>query len=171
MEVPRTWRACGEREDKELICKDWGLVDWNNIDNNPNCTSIEDNIRNGQARIWFEQNLFQAGCEDDQCDLRVDHCREVGLTPQRLEVDVEGFRHTAEEVMSEVEKMTEADSWPSLVEKFIRVSAAASTQSCDDAMELFNRLVIRGKKAKFMKDIPDYCEHNYSADDHSGTRN
>ena len=65
--------------------------------------------------------------------------------------------------------MTEADSWPSLVEKFIHVSAAASTQAYDDAMELFNRLVVRGKKTKFMKDIPDYCEHDYH--DHTGKRN
>ena len=67
--------------------------------------------------------------------------------------------------------MTDADSWPSLVDKFIRVSAAASTQAYDDAMELFNRLVIRGRKPKFLKDVPDYCEHDYYVDHYLAIRN
>ncbi|KAL7543914.1 hypothetical protein ACHAXR_013362 [Thalassiosira sp. AJA248-18] len=177
MKLSTTWKFHGhsghveEREDKEYICKDWNEVDWNEIENNPDCTSIEDNIQNGLARIRFGQNLFQAGCQDDNCDLKVDHCREIGLTPQRLEVNAEGFSQTARSVMTEIETMAEADSWPSLVEKFIRVSVAASTQDYDNVRELFNRLVVRGKKTKFMQDVPDYCEHDYYLDAYSGKRN
>ena len=58
IKLSTTWKSHGhsghveEREDMEWICQDWNLVnDWHDIGNNPNCTSVEDNIRNGMARI------------------------------------------------------------------------------------------------------------------------
>ena len=124
IKLSTTWKShhmghVEERENKEWICKDWSNIDWQDMENNADCSTVEDSIKNGLARIKFEESLFQAGCVDDDCDLKVDHCREVGITPQSLDVDADGFRRTSEEVLSAVQSIEEAESWPSLVEKFI----------------------------------------------------
>lgn len=158
-----------EREQLEYICRSYDNYNYDTLSTNPDCTTVEQNIKDGLARVKFDRNLFQDGCADDQCNLKVDHCRSVGMVPMKLDVDFDEFVDTGEEVLQKVQDISLAKSWEDLVQNFIRVSAAASSQAYDNTVELFNRLVNKGKAVKYLKNVPDYCDERYYLPDN--TRN
>ncbi|KAF0698167.1 hypothetical protein As57867_011166, partial [Aphanomyces stellatus] len=151
------------RENVQYFCSDYS-VPWQDQAKSPKCTTAEAALLAGTAFLKFNQQLFQKGCTNSMCDYKVDHCRRVPLTPRAPQADAARFTATAAAVVAGARTIDNARTWADLVGNTVQVAIAANSESFSDATNLFWSLVVKGKATKYLRNVPNYCAHDYWSD-------
>ncbi|CAK4133280.1 unnamed protein product [Aphanomyces euteiches] len=148
------------QENVQRYCSDWS-VSWDQQATSPLCTTVEKALHAGSAFIKFNQNLFQKGCKSDQCTYKVDHCRRVPLVNHTIAVDPVQYAASAADLVSMAANIDNATSWGELVGNTVKVAVQAAGESIADPLDLFWSLVVKGKQTVYLKNVPNYCQHDY----------
>ncbi|RHY30136.1 hypothetical protein DYB32_004579 [Aphanomyces invadans] len=122
--------------------------------------------RDGDGKIQenVQRMCSDKGCANEQCEYKVDHCRSVPLTTRTLSVNKAKFANAAAKVVDLASSIDQAKSWEDLVGNTVKVAIEASSEAFTDPVSLFWKLVVKGKQTKFLKNVPNYCKHNYYND-------
>jgi hypothetical protein len=125
--------------------------------------TVEQMIVSGNYSVQFGKRLFQPGCADSDCEEVIAKCKEARINNNpALRVHKNDFVAAADRLEQIINTdLPAAASWAEVKQAQLTIAAVAASGPVASAMKLFDAVTVQGQVTKLLKDVKDYCPHDY----------
>eukprot|EP00924_Labyrinthula_sp_SR-Ha-C_P014971 snap_masked-scaffold_9-processed-gene-3.27-mRNA-1 protein AED:1.00 eAED:1.00 QI:0/-1/0/0/-1/1/1/0/2957 len=125
------------------------------------CPTKEELLSGGNATLHFGTKLFDSKCEDKECDLEIEKCSYISLKKAVPHTDLTSYQNATKLLQDLVNELGSSTDWDEMAYRLTRIAQISSSDSIQDALSLYSRLVVEGQVPKVRREVENYCPYDH----------